>query len=463
MAFTARIRPLALCAAALACGASPGAQPFASLDALARGVLAQKHAPSLSVAIVRDGQIVYDRAFGAGVTPQTAYEIGSVTKIFTAVCVMQLAQAGKLSVDDALAAYVPSFPNAAAITLRELLVHRSGVADDLPAAARAGLVYAPVTLQRLLAFAATLPPDFAPNADWNYSNTGYALLGAVVERVSGEPLAPYEREHIFAPAGMIHTWMGSAPPGALAPGESLQADAAAVPVRVWNPSWLFGAGDVVSTAGDLARFDIALMNGTLVSHATLAQMAKPESIATLVPGTRDGLGLFETPFGPLTFVGHHGGEPGYVADDEMLPVQGFAIVLLANAQFDTAPLFTRIAARFYPRAAAFAKAYPPHTPDPDPASTARLLALTRRLARGAIDRAQFSARANAALTPALLASLPTQLAPLGRLESLEFATAFYDGGLHYLRYDMRFARRTSGLTLLVSLNARGKIDTFLIR
>ena len=192
----------------------------ASLDAVA--LVSKKATASASIAIVRGGRIVYASATGERdlandlpATPQTIYHIGSITKLFTAVSVMQLVEAGRISLDDKLSRFFPTFPNGANISIRELLMHRSGIPNYLDSAVADAAVLKPTTPQAIVAWAASQPPSFAPGTAYAYSNTNYVLLGLIVEQVAKMPLRAYYAQHIFAPAGMTQTYVGTAPAGAL--------------------------------------------------------------------------------------------------------------------------------------------------------------------------------------------------------------------------------------------------------
>ena len=141
------------------------------------------------------------------VTPDTSFEIGSITKQFTTAAILQLQAAGKLNIDRPLSDYLPKAPHAHEVTLRQLLSHTSGLHDylDLPDDQIDRLVQQPIAYESLVARVADLPLDFTPGSRWAYSNTGYLLLGRVIEVASGEPYRDYLQRHILDPLQMTAT------------------------------------------------------------------------------------------------------------------------------------------------------------------------------------------------------------------------------------------------------------------
>ena len=239
---------------------------------------------------------------------------------------MQLAERGRTPLDDRAATYLPQFASNA-VTIRELLDHTSGIPNYLDDAIRDGDVNTITTPARILSNMLARPPDFAPGTDWNYSNTGYVALGQIVERVSACRWRSTSSGSFFEPSGMRNTFV------APAFGKNVADSFDGTP---GNWEWYYACGDVFSTARDVALFDVALMQGKILSAQSFAQMQQTVPYTTLAPGIRDGLGLFLSQNGSLVEVGHHGGEPGYRADDEMIPARQFAIAVVGNGAYANA-------------------------------------------------------------------------------------------------------------------------------
>jgi CubicO group peptidase (beta-lactamase class C family) len=466
-------------ASALMCGASSragnAAEPAAAvaptvaakLDAaVAAGVGgAAGSAPADSVAIVEDGRIVYARAGGLEdvaakrpATTATRFRIGSVTKMFTAVAVMQLVERGAMRLDDPIARYLPDAPHGREVTIRQLLMHSSGIPNYGDEAFNSGLVSTPTTPAAIVASMGGKPLAFTPGSRYAYSNTGYVLLGLAIESAAKMPLAAYERAHIFVPARMHDTTAGALATG---PGNAIgYMDADGTPAPPYDPSWLFADGDIVSTPSDIARFDIALMNGKLLSSASFAQM-RAAPIATDEEAVKYGLGVTLFPLADLSFVGHHGGLPGFEADNEMLPGQRFAVVVFGNAfSFSTAGLNGPLLATIFPASSARAVAerkaamLVPGAGE-DPAITARFFAFFSALQKGRVDRAGVTDEMNAQLTAERLPDLAQQLAPLGTLQNLIFHSKVDQGPGIVFHYTGVFSEQTTPMTF--SLDRSDKI------
>lgn len=451
----------ALIVASLAAASPSPSAVSAAVDAAARAAVASKAATGTSFAVVENGKLAFAGAAGerdlAGklpVTTQTLFRIGSVTKLMTAVSVMQLVEKGELALDDPVAKFVPSMPQADRVTVRDLLMHRSGYPDYADLAISSGAVARPTTPDAILASVAAKPLGFAPGTAFAYSNTNYVLLGRIVERISGQSLHDYYREHLFAPAGMRATYAGAVPASApLALG--YQRDQGDAVQSAGDVSWYYACGDVASTASDLARFDIALMDGRLLKPATFETMiaaAKPSSLGSHV---EYGLGVMVSSFGAVQTAGHHGGLPGFEADDELAPSDGFAVVALGNDfLFPTSTIVGAAFASAYPdqvptvRARAAADAAVAAAPV-DPAITQRFEAFLEGLLGGKVDPSQLSAAMKQAMTPEAVGQIASTFAPYGAFSHLEFRSRDVVGGYTRYHYDAVFAAKTQPMMFVL--------------
>ncbi len=412
----------------------------------------QPHAPGFAVAVVRDGRIV--ERFAAGdadvatsrpVTPQTLFHIGSITKMFTATAVMQLVQAGKIDLYAPVTEYLPQYAAWRGVTIAELLMHRSGIPNYLDAALANGRTVLPTSPEAILGLMAAQPLDFVPGSRFEYSNTNYVALGLIVERVTNESLATYERRAIFRPAKMHSTFVGTAPAGSpVAVGYTSRGKATVA--KPGDPSWYFACGDILSTVGDLARFDRALMDGRLLAPATFAEMVKAARPAPGFGNARYGYGVMTVSFGDRTIVGHHGGLPGFEGDDEMIPQDRFAVIAIGNAfNFATAGPNNIVFQHYYPKqfAAAVVAAHAASeraVSDPNPALTKRLFAFVQGLIAGKQVDAHLTPQMAAGLRPHAIAKIDTELfAGLGPLRRLTYRNSFIADGYHNDDYLALFA------------------------
>ncbi|KDN87353.1 serine hydrolase domain-containing protein [Kitasatospora cheerisanensis] len=258
------------------------------------------------------------------------FRIASVTKTFVAVVVLQLVAEGRLALDDSVESRLPGLVagngnDGRAITVRDLLQHRSGLHDDYPDYASAedfrqhrnDTTTAAQTVARALAHR----PDFAPGTDWSYNNTGYVLLGMIVERVTGHPWHQEVQDRIVRPLGLAHTsWPGAVPtlpqPHA-ATYQRFGDGGPLVDVTEQVGAGTNGEAGLISTTADLDHFFRALLGGRLLPPAQLALMQRTVPVGkdfeALMPGARDGLGLFARPLScGGAYWGHEGGDSGWI-------------------------------------------------------------------------------------------------------------------------------------------------------
>lgn len=299
---------------------------------LARGV------PSASVAIVRAGEIVFAKAYGLrqlspaqAATPETRYDIGSVSKQFTATLVLQLAEEGRLSLDDPVARHLPELAGGQSVTVREALAQTAGFSnywnvDYVPIYVRAA-----TTPDAVLTKWGRRPLDFAPGSDWRYSNTNYTVAGRVAEVVGGRPLADMLRASIFAPLKMTTAAGPDAAPGANdAVGYSRTAIAAPRPSAPVAPGWTFAAGGLTMSAADLARWDVAVIEQRLLSPVSY----RLQQTDVALPSGRTtgyGLGVYVHRVGEHRVIAHNGIAPGFQAENRIYPDDRAAVVVLVNA------------------------------------------------------------------------------------------------------------------------------------
>src|SRR6266404_4086931 len=179
------------------------------IDKVANDALAKTGVPSASVAIVKDGQIVYTKAYGDArldprtpATPTMRYSIGSISKQFTATAILMLAEQGKLSLDDTVSKFIPNLTRANEVTIRQLLSHTSGYQDYWPQDYVPPFMLHEITADTILDRWARKPLDFDPGTKWQYSNTNFVIAGVIIEKASGMPFLKFLDTRVFAPLGM---------------------------------------------------------------------------------------------------------------------------------------------------------------------------------------------------------------------------------------------------------------------
>lgn len=342
--------------AGLARAQSPApADKSAQVDAL----LAQytrEGEPGAVVAVIQDGKVVHQKGYGLAdlenrtrMGADTAFDLASVSKQFTAMAVMMLVERGKLSYDDPLPKFFPGLPPyAKGITVRHLLNHTSGLPDVLtPDMHRAG--YQPSSRELVSVLAQRKDADFSPGERFKYNNTGYVLLALIVEKASGRPFPQFMQENIFRPLGMSRTvvWDETRPAvGNRALPYAPEAGAfRSLPFG--SDVYIFGAKGVVTTAEDIYKWDQALYTEKLVRAATLREAFVP---ARLNDGRESyyGFGWNLGQDRGLNLVRHDGGYLGYRTIVARYPDQKFTVVILSNSnRVGSTSSLTRRIARIY--------------------------------------------------------------------------------------------------------------------
>ncbi|MBV8728112.1 MAG: beta-lactamase family protein [Candidatus Eremiobacteraeota bacterium] len=273
----------------------------------------------------------------------TLFDLASVSKSITAGAILLLQQDGKLSVNDPLSKYFPTIPSATQIPLLYLLQQRSGIEDytvnpSFGAAYRTFLASGNTDYQAIIDMIASYPLHFTPGTQYEYDNSNYLLLGLIVAKVSGEPFGTFLQQRIFGPLGMTQTTQALPPPpiSDIALG---YGNFGGVPQRMYqaNLAWTLGAGGLVSTVGDLERWDAAVRQPGIFTPASLAQMFTPN-------GFPQSFGTYAEGWVDATLDGHryiwHDGElDGYMTMNATFPDDGIDIIILTNRDLGNGPYF----------------------------------------------------------------------------------------------------------------------------
>jgi CubicO group peptidase (beta-lactamase class C family) len=307
------------------------------VDDLVQNEMRQHPIPGLALEIIQNGKPAKIAGYGVAnlewhtpVTPETVFEIGSVTKQFTTAGILLLAQEGKLSLEDKVSRHLRDTPESwANITLRHLLTHTSGLKNytgldgfELTRHLTQAQFISRIGRERL---------DFQPGEKWSYCNTGFNLLGYVIENVSGQGYWLFMRERIFGPLGMSSTT--NRDPRNIIPGRAsgYETDHAGHYVnRDYDLTDIFSAGAIISTVGDLAKWNAALDQQKLLTAAMEQAMWTP---VRLNDGTTHayGMGWFLDPLQGRQNIGHSGSTSGFSASLQRFPEAGLAVIVLTNS------------------------------------------------------------------------------------------------------------------------------------
>jgi len=432
----------------------------AEIDSLVLVAMGQRGLVGLSVGVAQDGKIVFARGYGSrslathdSVTPQTMFAIGSVTKQFTCSAVLLLAQERKLSLQDPVAKYMPHLTRADDVTLLELGQHVSGYRDYYPLDFVDREMLEARGADSIIAEYATRPLDFEPGTRWSYSNTNFLILGRVVERVSGEPFGAFLAHRFFTPLGMTHTTFApSHQDSAMAHGYTSVALGAATPAIPEAAGWAGSAGAIWSTPTDLLTWDLALVDGKVLSDDSYRTLTTAHR---LPDGRSTGYGCGEgvNDRGEAVVLRHGGAVSGFVAQNTVIPVTRSAVVLLANTDFAAIDeLNSAIVRRLLPHQDV------PVINGPPALEAAR--GFLEGLRAGTVNRATLGDDFSAFLTPDLLAAARASLQRAGAISGLQVTNTVERGGMEVAV--LRFKVGATNASALMYRSPDGKIQELLI-
>ena len=297
------------------------------------------NAPGMVILVTRGDEVLFRGArgqaqleVGTSLSPGDIFRISSNTKPFTAAAIYLLSEQGRIALDEPLSRFLPTFPNAAQITVAELLCHTSGIKDYteidgyFDAAIRAD-----VSTSQLVDVFKDLPVDFAPGTDWKYSKSGYVLLGAIIENVTGETWHAAIRELLTTPLALSHTMYdnGNALITRRAAGYSIDASGHTVNAPYVNMTQAAAAGGLVSNADDLFRWMRALHAGKVLHEDSYRRMTTPAAL----PSGRMGdsaCGLAALRVRGESAFEHVGRDPGFMSETLFLPKSAIGVVVLTN-------------------------------------------------------------------------------------------------------------------------------------
>jgi CubicO group peptidase (beta-lactamase class C family) len=402
----------------------------AAIDRYLQSEMRRQHIPGISLAAVKNGKPLYVKSYGVATlehdvpaTPQTVYQIGSVGKQFTAVAVMMLADEHKLDLDDPLAKYLPEIPPSwGKVTLRLMLNHQSGIPQfTTPERQLLDLVHDYTDLE-LIQLASGQPLDFEPGTDVSYSDTGYVLLGFVINRVAGMFYGDFLQQRIFGPLGMRQT--------------RIISDKDIVPHRasgyeqgengaLYNQSYVSPAlnrtadGSLYSTVLDLIKWDRALYGNAILPQAELERMWRIDPHRNgQRPLYHFGYGWENNRLRDHRLVEYDGNWQGFQAGMSRYVDKKLTVILLTNLSLcRTLRLGHTVAGLIDPDL----EPYPESIPDSDPGRTAEFRALLENVANDGGGSERLSDAAGARLVPAAMATLRRDLQERGPILRLSLA------------------------------------------
>ena len=352
----------------------------AEVATYAQALLAENVAadgPGIAVLVARGDQVLFrgarglaDVELGVPLSPDQVFRIGSVTKQFAAAGTLKLVEAGRVRLDDPLSKYLKDYPNGGAISVRQLLNHTSGVKSYTGIDGyMTESIKRDLDTQALIGVFKDLPADFAPGQGYAYNNSGYVLLGAVIEAASGKPWYESLDATLFKPLGLAHTRYGDV--HALIPGYVrgyTRIDGRVAPMNHLDMSQPHAAGALVSTLDDLLRWNLALHQGRVLQPGHYRAMTSPEGKAA---ASAYGYGIGRVPVRGRSGHAHGGGIFGFASYLLYLPESKTTVAMLSNIDTLAAdrPGLETLSRRL--AAVAVGDAYPPATAVPVDAAALR--------------------------------------------------------------------------------------------
>jgi D-alanyl-D-alanine carboxypeptidase len=432
-----------------------------AIDAYVQSTMVKEHVPGVSVAVVRDGKLAFAKGYGLSdveldvpATPDTVYEMLSVSKQFTATAILMLAEEKKLTLDDALSKHLPATPDAwHGITLRHLLTHTSGILDYTDTKGWLEQIRLDRSPEELLAPVMEAPLLFAPGERWSYSNSNYYLLGMVVEKCSAKTFAEFVAERIFTPLGMKSTRVDSKLDliKHRASGYDWRKDELGNAGYV-SPTQKWAAGAIVSTVDDMAKWEAAVASAKLLPAETQRAMFAPAHLAN-GEEVKYGLGNEVDVDHGHRVAGHQGGGLAFNATDLRFVDDKLAVIVLCNlTQAPSRVIARHIAAFYLPDISDEGKT---GIEDKDPATTITLKGVLLDAAEGKCDPARFAEAADEKLVPFIKRAGPQFLGTRGKLEEFTLLEAAGSPEHRTLRYRARFEKVSMIWTFV--LDPSGKI------
>src|SRR5256714_11089971 len=411
------------------------------VDSIASQVLQSTGVPSATLAVVKNGSLVYANAYGAArldprvaTTPERRYAIGSISKQFTAVAALLLRQEGKLKLDDPVSKYIPGLTRGNDVTVRMLLSHTSGYQDFWPQDyVMPGMLVA-TTPQAIDDAWAKKPLDFEPGSRWQYSNTNYTLAAMAVEKAAGMPIFQFVRMRILDPVGLTSAKDFDANPRAAdATGYIRYGLGPLRPAPDAGPGWMWGAGELAMTASDLAKWDICIIRRCNILTPASWRELEREIVLTNGAGTGYSLGLDVAMQGGRFMLEHSGEVSGFVAENMVFPDDSVAIVVLTNQDASSAAstIANGISQILFTTEDKLADS-----------RTAQAKAIFEGLQKGTIDRSLFTSNANFYFSDQALKDFQSSLGPLGTPTGFVQTRTALRGGMTYRNYRVTFPNRT---------------------
>jgi D-alanyl-D-alanine carboxypeptidase len=434
---------------------------LAGIDAYFAEQMKKRAVVGASLAIVQGGEIVLERAYGkastktgAPVDADTAFAIGSISKQFVCVAALMLEEDGKLALDDRVGKYFPELTRANDITLDDLGSHLSGYPDFYPLDFLDRRMKEPIAPDELLRRYAQVPLEFEPRTRWSYSNTAFIVLGRVIEKVAGMPLRDFLRARVFEKLGMAHT---SFDPPLDAPGLAAGHISVALgdpePAQREAEGWIHAAGGVYSTARDMMKWNLALVDGQLLAPESMTKLTTPRTLAD-GRSTDYGCGIGVRHNGGDLVLSHSGAVSGFAAYDAVVPRTRSAVVLLVNTEGGSpGEVHSQILGQVVGPLT--------HVPEVQgPPAKDVALAILKQLQKGALDRSKLGEELGVFYDDARVKAIAPRLRALGDPKRVTAGDPRGRGGMEVTTVTFEFRDRS--VKALLYRSPDGVVQEFLL-
>lgn len=437
------------------------------LDGIVDRAVQSREAPGVLVGVASEGKLIYSRARGMAdlennvpLNPQMLMRIGSITKTFTAVLSMKLVEEGVWTLDTRARALLPDLPESwDPVTVRHLLEHSSGIPSytDLPLFWMEWMGR-PVSPRNILKLVTDLPVVSEPGKKFAYNNSGYVLLGLMLEKQEGKSYQEVLNDRILKPLGMKRTFFVTNQ--RLLPNRARGFES--TPTGMANASyinmvWPYSAGSIESTLADLATWSHALMTGQILKPETLKKMWKETNFEG--KPTEYGYGFEIKIRGKEELIGHSGGINGFVSDIVFVPSKKLTVIALANRDDLNIPQISqKILTEIEPT---LKNPEPQPEQDLNPSATRKDEETLRKLLVNQVSDDEFDPTTLRQLNAAVRAQAAQNFRPWGRLEKFSFLKEMSDGKMTSREYRAQFQYEL--MIFRISRNAEGKITGLLMR
>jgi CubicO group peptidase (beta-lactamase class C family) len=427
-------------------------------DSIAQRALRNTGAPSLSIAAVAEGKVAYGRTFGNAST-DSVYSIASVTKQFTAACMLLLVRSKRLSLDDPVSNWFPDVTAAEEITIRHLLTHTSGLPDYYPLSFADEEKHHAKTPQSIIEKYARQALQFEPGTQWSYSNTGYHLAGLILERVTEESFGAFLTRSVLAPSGMRSSFFNDPAIGSpqLLQGFTRYALGPQHEIAAERAGWIYASGGIAATAADLAQWHTVLMKRALLDDDEVALMTRPTELADPGPSV-PALGWFCERRGEHDVIQHSGGVAGFASQTIVSLAERCSVVVLSNGDYvQTGAIASELFEQLLPGAKA-----PPPVPPSDPAHAQSFAAawIDRLRSDDAPDAALITPEFHAFLDEQRRADARTGLRGAGDVQQLRALAAGERGAMSWYRVRSDFTNGRADAVLRET--ADGRLAEFML-